>query len=316
MVHSAGPVLLADYASNPNISAILWAGMPGEQSGNSIVDVLYGRVNPSAKTPFTWAKTREDYGTDVLYQTTEAVPQIGFTEGNFIDYRALDRSGKTPVYPFGFGLSYTTFSYSNLQIVKRNARPYTPNTGKTSPAPTFGTISNRTADYLYPANFTRVPLYIYPYLNFTDLKQSANDPSYGLPGFVPPGSQDSSPQPKVPAGGAPGGNPQLYDVLYEVSATVTNTGKVSGMEVPQMVSLYYPPQSRTQNSKMVLVPVPRISHRSQDRPPRLRQIVDPSRPIGYFQGPAHPPRCLQLGHQCAELGYLEIPEDCLCRQLV
>ena len=219
------------------MTAILWAGLPGEESGNSIVDVLYGRVNPSAKTPFTFGQKREDYGTDVIYNTTEAVPQIGFTEGNFIDYRSFDIRNIKPVYEFGFGLSYTTFNYSNLQIVKRNARPYTPNSGLTSPAPTFGTISNRSSDYLFPSNFSRVPLYIYPYINFTDLKASSNDPSYGLPGFVPPGSQDSSPQPKIAAGGAPGGNPQLYDVLYEVSATVTNTGKVEGYEVPQMVWL-------------------------------------------------------------------------------
>ena len=235
VMHTVGPVLVGNYSSNPNITAILWAGIPGQESGNSIADVLYGRVNPGARLPFTMAETREDYGTDLLYEPNQPVPQQDFTEGVFIDYRALDRADITPVYEFGYGLSYTTFSYSNLQITKTNASTYTPTTGMTSAAPTLGSISNYSGDYLVPNGFSEVPLYIYPYMNFTDLKQSANDPSYGVPGYVPSGSQDGSPQPLLPAGGAPGGNPQLYDVIYQVRATITNTGSVAGDEVPQLV---------------------------------------------------------------------------------
>ena len=234
VLHTVGPVLIDEYASNPNITAILWAGLPGEQSGNSIVDVLYGKVNPGAKLPFTLAKTREDFGTDVLYEPNGPVPQIDFTEGVFIDYRALDRAGIEPTYEFGFGLSYTIFSYSNLQIVKHNVGPYIPTAGMTTAAPTYQPLDNTTSNYLFPGNITRIPLYIYPYLNSTDLKASSGDPSYGLPGFVPPGAQDGSPQPLQAAGGAPGGNPGLYDVLYTVSATITNTGSIAGDEVPQL----------------------------------------------------------------------------------
>lgn len=236
VLHTVGPVLLSNYSDHPNITAILWAGLPGEQSGNSIADVLYGRVNPSAKLPFTLGKTREDYGTDLLYTPNEGTdaPQINFTEGVFIDYRHFDDADITPVYEFGYGLSYTTFTYSDLKISKTAAGNYTPTTGRTAAAPVLGAASNNTADYLLPANFTAVPLYVYPYLNFTDLKTSANDSNYGVSGFIPAGSQDSSPQPLLPAGGAPGGNPQLYDVLYRVTATITNTGDISGAEVPQL----------------------------------------------------------------------------------
>lgn len=234
VVHSVGPVLLGNYSTNPNVTAILWAGIPGEQSGNAIADVLYGRVNPGAKLPFTMAATRRDYGTDLLYEPNAPVPQTDFTEGIFIDYRALDRANIDPVYEFGFGLSYTTFSYSNLQITRTQAGPYTPTTGMTAAAPTFGSISNNSADYLFPSNITRIATYIYPYLNSTDLRASADDDNYGLPGFIPEGAQDSSPQPRVAAGGAPGGNPQLWDVLYQVTATITNTGNVAGEEVPQL----------------------------------------------------------------------------------
>ncbi|MCJ1478274.1 hypothetical protein MMC13_006951 [Lambiella insularis] len=234
VVHSVGPVLLADYASNPNITAILWAGIPGQESGNSIADVLYGRVNPGAKLPFTLTVSREDYGTDLLYLPNAAVPQIDFTEGVFIDYRALDRGKVDPLYEFGFGLSYTTFSYSNLTVVKQNAGAYVPTSGMTSAAPTFGTIDNNTADYLFPSDFPRVPYYIYPYINTTDLKAASQDPSYGVPGYVPANAQSSSPQPLLAAGGGLGGNPGLYDILYTVTATVTNNGTVAGDEVPQL----------------------------------------------------------------------------------
>ena len=238
VIHSTGPLLLGNYSTNPNITAILWAGIPGEQSGNSIADVLYGRVNPGAKLPFTLAEAREDYGTDLLYipNNGEGAPQVAFTEGVFIDYRALDRANVTPVYEFGYGLSYTTFSYSNLQVktVLGMNGTYTPTTGSTPPAPTYGTISNNTADYQFPSNLTYVPYYIYPYLNSTTLSIAANSSDYGDNSDVPPNSQNGSSQPLLPASGAPGGNPELYDVLYEVTATVTNTGSIAGEEVLQL----------------------------------------------------------------------------------
>lgn len=235
VVHSTGAVLLAEHAANPNVTAILWAGLPGEQSGNSIADVLYGRVNPGAKLPFTMAVAREDYGTDLLYEPNDpSVPQSDFTEGVFIDYRAVDLKNVQPLYEFGFGLSYTTFNYSNLKISKTDAGLYTPTTGMTPAAPTLGTFSNNTNDYLFPSDITRIGIYIYPYLNSSDLRTASYDASYGTPGSIPDNSQNGSPQPLVPAGGAPGGNPQLYDVLYQVEATITNTGTIPGDEVPQL----------------------------------------------------------------------------------
>ncbi|KAI4168312.1 MAG: hypothetical protein LQ343_006479 [Gyalolechia ehrenbergii] len=236
VMHTVGPVLLGNYSENPNITAILWAGLPGEQSGNSIADILYGRVNPGAKLPFTFGAAREDYGTDLLYIPNEGTgaPQVSFTEGNFIDYRAFDIANITPVYEFGFGLSYTTFSYSNLRVSKLNVSSYTPTTGVTSAAPVLGNSTNDTSQYQFPSNFSAVPLYIYPYLNSTDLEAAANDSDYGSSDSAPAGSQDGSPQPLLVAGGAPGGNPELYDVLYQVEATITNIGSIAGEEVAQL----------------------------------------------------------------------------------
>lgn len=237
VIHSTGPVILESYANNPNITAILWAGVPGQESGNSIADVLYGRVNPSAKLPFTIGNNRTQYGTDLLYTPNADVPQVNFQEGVFIDYRAFDQYNKTPTYEFGFGLSYTTFDYADIRIEKfTNVSAYVPFAGYTSTAPTFGNFSMDPADHLFPADIAsnKIQYFIYPWLNDSDLTTASGDANYGLPGFIPEGAQNGSAQPVPKAGGAPGGNPRLYDVLYRVTASVTNTGSIAGDEVAQL----------------------------------------------------------------------------------
>lgn len=238
VMHTVGPVLVNAWYDNPNVTAIIWAGVPGQESGNALVDVLYGKVNPGGKTPFTWGDSRGSYGTDLLYLPNEgdAAPQDNFEEGVFIDYRAFDRLNETPIYEFGFGLSYTTFAYSNLQVQAHAVAAYTPTTGQTGPAPTYGAISNNTADYVFPTDFHKVEAYIYPFLNSTNLSASSGDPEYAIPYTFPAAGYDSAAQPYLPAGSAttPGGNTQLYDVLFTVTADVTNTGSVVGDEVPQL----------------------------------------------------------------------------------
>ncbi|KAF2114535.1 beta-glucosidase [Lophiotrema nucula] len=236
VIHSVGPVLVDSWYDSENITGIIWAGLPGEQSGNSIADVLYGRVNPGGKLPFTFGTNESEYGPDLIYEPTNGhdSPQDDFEEGVFIDYRAFDKNNITPIYEFGFGLSYTTFSYSNLNVTKVPAGPYTPTTGNTGPAPVLGNYSTNPADYQWPANLTYVEAYIYPYLNSTDFDTASSDNDYGLNYTWPDGATDGSPQPRVAAGGGPGGNPQLYDVLFSVTATITNNGTVPGDEVPQL----------------------------------------------------------------------------------
>ncbi|KMP08134.1 beta-glucosidase 1 [Coccidioides immitis RMSCC 2394] len=235
VMHTAGPVLVDKWYDHPNVTAILWAGLPGQESGKALGDVIYGRVNPGAKSPFTWAATSEDYGVSILKEPNAGTkaPQIDFEEGIFIDYRAFDKSNTKPIYEFGFGLSYTTFTFSDLEVQPLRANPYVPTSGFTDPAPVFG---NSTDHLQFPAGFDPVHLYIYPWLNSTDLKESSMDRDYGLPTekYVPPGATDGGPQALLPAGGGPGGNPGLYEELYRVSVTITNTGSVTGDEVPQL----------------------------------------------------------------------------------
>lgn len=239
VIHSTGPTIVTDWYDSPNVTAILWAGVPGEESGNSITDVLYGKVNPAARTPFTWGPTRASYGTDILYTPNNGyeAPQDDFIEGVFIDYRAFDAQNITPIYEFGYGLSYTTFSYSNMTVKSAGAGAYTPTTGMTEAALSFGNFSTNLSDYLFPnGSFPHIWQYIYPYLNTSDARTASADPYYGQNAseFLPPGATNGSAQPLLPSSGAPGGNPELWDVLYTVTATITNTGSVDGEEVPQL----------------------------------------------------------------------------------
>lgn len=242
VIHSVGPTLLTDWYDHPNITAIIWAGLPGQESGNSLVDVLYGNVNPAGRTPFTWGATRESYGVDVLYEPNNGggAPQDDFSEGVFIDYRYFDHTNTTPIYEFGFGLSYTTFSYANLQVQKAASVPdYVPTTGYTDPAPIIGpsNVSSDLSQYAFPDDLTYVKAYIYPYLNSTtSLEVASNDSNYGetAGSFLPPDATSADPQPLLPASGSPGGHPGLWDVLYTVTAQVTNTGSLAGDEVPQL----------------------------------------------------------------------------------
>ncbi|GAP91798.1 putative beta-glucosidase 2 protein [Rosellinia necatrix] len=114
VVHGPGIVLMP-WADNENVTAILAAHYPGDQSGNSIVDVLWGAVEPSGRLPYTIPKKLSDYGPDIVESPDFEAPngwQANFTEGQAIDYRHFDAAGITPQYEFGYGLGYTTFDVS------------------------------------------------------------------------------------------------------------------------------------------------------------------------------------------------------------
>ncbi|KAJ3962880.1 hypothetical protein N0V92_000316 [Colletotrichum tropicale] len=139
VTHSAG-INNLPWANNPNVTAILAAHLPGQESGNSIVDVLWGKVNPSGKLPYSIAANPNDTNIPVVNLTEAEIStpeawQADFTEGLYIDYRHLDATSIDPLYEFGFGLSYTTFElHPSLKIkqlvqsVSAAPDPFTPNT--------------------------------------------------------------------------------------------------------------------------------------------------------------------------------------------
>ncbi|KAK0123706.1 hypothetical protein ONS95_008716 [Cadophora gregata] len=173
VTHSSG-INDLPWADHENVTAILAAHYPGQESGNSIVDILYGDVNPSGKLPYTIALSNDDYNglpTTAVNSTDPDAWQAWFEEKLEIDYRYFDAQNISVRYEFGFGLSYSTFSLSDLSI---------------------------------------------------SASSSSNVSST-------PASQSAA---------TPGGNPALWETLYNVTVTLTNTGSVAGATVPQLYLSY------------------------------------------------------------------------------
>jgi beta-glucosidase len=160
-------------------------------------------------------------------------PAQVFEEGVWVDYRYFMRQGIEPSYEFGFGMSYTRFLYSNLSIavVENGTGGYKPTSGKTGPAPTYGVVNTTLEANVVPDGFEKVVPYVYPWVNESTFRLG-----YGAGSVGPAAASDGSAQPLLPAGGAPGGNPGLYDVVYTISFAINNTGPVFGTEIPQLVS--------------------------------------------------------------------------------
>ncbi|KAJ0312567.1 hypothetical protein Brms1b_007930 [Colletotrichum noveboracense] len=115
IVNTAGPRVLDAWIENENVTAVLYSGLLGQESGNAITDVLYGDVNPSAKVTHTIAKKATDYPAQICL--TEVCE---FSEGVYIDYRYFDSKNTTVRFPFGHGLSYTAFSYDKVDATATN----------------------------------------------------------------------------------------------------------------------------------------------------------------------------------------------------
>ena len=170
VTHSSG-INTLPFADHPNVTAILAAHYPGQETGNAIVDVLYGDVNPSAKLPYTIAYNGTDYNappTTAINTTGSWDWQSWFDEKLEIDYRYFDAHNISVRYEFGFGLSYTTFGLGDdlaVEVLNQSA-----------------TITSAPED---------LPI-------------------------------------------QPGGNPALWESLYNVSVSVSNTGRVAGAAVPQL----------------------------------------------------------------------------------
>lgn len=95
------------------VKGILYMGLPGQAGGEAVADLLCGRANPSGKLAESWPMAYGDVPSSEIYgKTTDALYQ----EGVYVGYRYYDKSGTAVRWPFGYGLSYTTFAYSDLTV--------------------------------------------------------------------------------------------------------------------------------------------------------------------------------------------------------
>ncbi|KXJ88168.1 Cel3e putative secreted beta-glucosidase [Microdochium bolleyi] len=121
IIHNAGPRLVDQWIDHENVTATIFAHLPGQYSGKALVSLLYGEENFSGKLPYTVPRNESDYS---VYAPcgragpNDNFPQCDFTEGVYLDYRDFDAKNVAPRFEFGFGLSYTTFNYSSLRVTK------------------------------------------------------------------------------------------------------------------------------------------------------------------------------------------------------
>lgn len=127
VVLNTGGVVLMPWLSQ--VKGVLEAWYPGQEGGNAIADLLYGDVNPSGKLPETFPVSQADIPTQTAAQYPGVNLEANYTEGMEVGYRWYDAKKIAPLFPFGYGLSYTTFTFSKLAATATGVTVTVTNTG-------------------------------------------------------------------------------------------------------------------------------------------------------------------------------------------
>jgi beta-glucosidase len=98
------------------VPALLHAWYPGQEGGTALAQILFGEVSPSGKLPASFERRWEDNAAFTSYYPKTGGKRVEYKEGIFVGYRHFDRAEVKPLFPFGYGLSYTTFQYSDLKV--------------------------------------------------------------------------------------------------------------------------------------------------------------------------------------------------------
>jgi beta-glucosidase len=120
ILNAGGSVETADWIRSAPV--LLHAFYPGQEGGTALAEILFGDVNPSGKLPFSWEKRWEDSAAFGNYPTAAAPGANTYKEGVFLGYRWFDHQNIEPLFPFGFGLSYTTFRFSDLKVANTDGK--------------------------------------------------------------------------------------------------------------------------------------------------------------------------------------------------
>jgi beta-glucosidase len=112
VLNNGTPVTMTDWLGQ--VPAVVESWFPGQEGGTALAAILFGDVNPSGKLPDTFAARRDEYPDFGNYPGQN--DQVHYAEGIYVGYRHFDKDNIKPLFPFGYGLSYTTFRYSNLKL--------------------------------------------------------------------------------------------------------------------------------------------------------------------------------------------------------
>ena len=229
VISSVGAVNMERWIDHPNITAVLFTLPTGEYFGQAVAEVIFGDYNPSGKLPFTIAKDDNDYSPIVNTVPKDGVPQDNFDDSIYVDYRYFDHLNLQPRFEFGFGLSYSEWTLDNAKIEEIYApAEHLPPPPDLKPVQMYKQEDLDPKDAVFPKGFYRYQKYLYPYIE--DAKQAVPKGEYKYPD----GYSDKHLASSSLAGGAPGGNPALWDVVYRVSSEITNHGPYEGANVVQL----------------------------------------------------------------------------------
>jgi beta-glucosidase len=114
VMNSGGAVDINGWLDH--VPALLQAWFPGQEGGTAVAEILFGTVNPSGRLPASFERRWQDNPAHDYYYPEPGTPRIVYEEGIFVGYRGYEKNGVAPLFPFGHGLSYTTFRYSNIAL--------------------------------------------------------------------------------------------------------------------------------------------------------------------------------------------------------
>jgi beta-glucosidase len=114
VITSGGSVDMREWIDR--VPAVLESWYSGQEGGTALAQILVGDANPSGRLPVTFERQWEDNPVHDSYYPEPDTQQINYKEGVFVGYRGYDHNGTKPLFPFGYGLSYTTFRFANLSV--------------------------------------------------------------------------------------------------------------------------------------------------------------------------------------------------------
>jgi len=160
VVVESGSAILMPWLSQ--VGAVLEAWYPGQNGGPAIADLLFGLANPSGKLPITFPASEAQLPRPAIPQPPDDVTPfaVNYTEGYNVGYKWYDVNGFTPLFPFGYGLSYTTFSMTNAAIVNNLSSTSKPNFQVTLNLANTGAVAGAEVAQIYlglPASTNEPP---------------------------------------------------------------------------------------------------------------------------------------------------------------